>query len=189
MHTCRQDCGGEALFSLASRTLEVFVSSAKQTNQLTIRGADLGYRQFKEVVEVALYARKMEIELVKEKLDLLIKQDEHEWQTALSIHVLKLKEETSRYDQMLQIQDLTRQQQHLETTQKLEHLTHGYKKIESASIFSREEEAVYCKHQRELCFLEFENLQITHRMDVDARCQIADLLIRLTDIKIKNKSK
>lgn len=172
-----------SLFFLARNSLALLVNSSQQRLALSEKASALGLGSFKEAIECALYARKLEIEFVSGRLEVLTTQEDHEWQIALAVHIEKMKAESSKYDQLLQVKKMEMGHKQDALAGALEGIEHevGALQLEQGMQIMRED--MYRKHQFTLCQIKLNGLEEQHHMDVEARLRIAALLAQSTTKK------
>ena len=147
--------------------------SARQCQELAEKGSSIQFKSFKEAMEVALYARKQEIDFIHQQLTTFDSQKDQEWKIALLVHTEKLKEETARFNQLLQIDQLQKREKAETLKGRLEQFELNLQAdaVQNALFHKRQE--IYLNHQHKLCLLQL--------MDVSARCEMAQFLTQFSN--------
>lgn len=167
------------LFEAAKTMMEFIHSSSLQCLALEKKGSEVSFKRFAGPLQLALYARKLEIDFMKERLEILIGQQDHEWAIAMKLHAFKMKEEAQKYDQLLQIEELKREERNSHIDQKLEELKFGLHELKCKGNLLAEEQAIYVRHQEQLCRVRLKGYKEMLDMDVNARLQMAEILSQL----------
>jgi hypothetical protein len=165
-----------SLFRLAKNSLELIKDSSSQYLTLEKKASELGFKNFQGTLEIALYARKLEIDHVKDQLEILIKQEDHTLALNLQSHTQKLKEESQKFNQLLQIKELESQKNDTQIKQELAFIEQDFVEIEERGKLFAKKQTLENQHQKKLCLLEIKGLKEMHRMDVEARCKLAEFL-------------
>ena len=164
------------IFMAANYMMEFIRDSSFHCLALERRGSEVAFKSFVGPIQLALYARQLEIDFMKERLGILMSQEDHEWAISVKVHAIKMKEETQKFNQLLQIEELRREQKDNQVHQKLEELKFGIHALNFQGKLLAEEQAIYYRHQDQLCRLRIKGIEEMHDMDIEARLQIAAIL-------------
>lgn len=181
-----EDMTGTALqqarmvFSLIKNAFEVSLSSAQQCQVLTAQSGAISLKNFQGAIEVALHVRKKEIEYIRSQFEAISRYEDHEWTLALLVHTEKLKEESQKFDQLLQIQTLQRSEKDREFDRRLEQLRFEEKELDERKQLFRQKQEIYEKHEHKLCQYKIHGFKEVYNMNVKARCQLAELFLNTT---------
>ena len=165
-----------SLFKLSSHVLEIISDSSFHCLALERKASELGLKSFQGVLELALYARKLEIDYLNTQLVTLTSQGDHEWLISIKIHTQKMKEETQKFNQLLQIEEIRSQEKERKINQKLDKLQLGLQELSQRDELLAQEQLIYLRHQDQLCCLRIRGLDEAHAIDVGARHQMAEIL-------------
>lgn len=166
-----------ALLSFTQFTKETIHTTSQQCIDLEKKGAHGVFSNFQQTLEVALYARKLEIDFMGQQLDLIQRQMDHEQMIFFKIHTIKLKEEMVLFDQLLQIQEQEQMAIHRDLYRESASIEQRLRELRLTTEISQQEQRVYNDHRRRMTCLKIKGLRETHRLDVEARCHLAKLLV------------
>ncbi|KIC77196.1 hypothetical protein DB41_CS00030 [Neochlamydia sp. TUME1] len=164
------------LINFAQFSRQIIQDTSWQCLSLEKKAAAGIWSDFKGTLELALYARKLEIDHLTAHWELVEKQDDHHWAIFMKLHAGKLKEETQLYNQLLQVEELKRQTNITAMSREIASLQQGNREIQVIQELSQKEQEIYQKHQQKMYCLELEKTGQSIRFDVQARCQLVELL-------------
>ncbi|WP_213156044.1 GTPase [Neochlamydia sp. AcF65] len=164
------------LFGFARLSLQIIQDTSWQCLSLEKKAATEMGSELKETLKLAFHARKLEIDDLTKQYELVEKQKDHKWAIFMKLHAGKLKEETQLYNQLLQVEELKRQTNTAAMRQEIASWQQRNREIQAIQELSQKEQEIYQKHQQSMYCLELENIGKSIRFDVQARCQLAELL-------------
>ncbi|MBS4167417.1 hypothetical protein [Parachlamydia sp. AcF125] len=164
------------LIHFAQFSRQIIQDTSWQCLSLEKKGAMAIWSEFKGALELALYARRQEIDQLAQQWELIAKQDDHDWAILMKVHAGKLRQETQLYNQLLQVEELKRQTNIAAMSREIAALQQRNIEIQAMQELSREEQEIYYKHQQKIHCLELGQPDQRIRFDVQARCQLAELL-------------
>lgn len=166
-----------SLFELTKSTSDVLIQSARQCLEVLDKAATLGLESHQGVITVALTARKLAIDYLTEKLELLSTQQDHELEVFIKIHVGELKRETHQFEQFLQMREFATQRADAKFQQQLASLEQGFQAIQAHNVMSQEEKRIYEVHRRDMLRLKSDSgFDTLPCMDVQVRCDITEYI-------------
>lgn len=168
------------IFTLQKEMLEGIAASYQQHIELERQGLTVFGQELKNTLEVALYARLMEIHFIQETLKTVEKNQDREWTIAMQVHSQKVALEIQQYDQILRVRELERKQKQEDFARGLERIEQGIKEVHALHEHRLEAERIYHKHQTQMCRLQLQGAREMYNMDVTARLEIAALLKKHT---------
>lgn len=167
------------LLSLTQFTKEIIHTTSEQCIDLEKKGAHGIFSNFQQTLEVALYARKLEIDFISQKLELLDNQLDHEWMIFIKGHSAALREEVVLFDQLLQLQEQEQMTANRGLHRESEFLQHKLREQRLNTEMVQQEEEIYTTYRRRMVSLQVEGLKGIYHLDAEARCQLTRFLANL----------